>query len=341
MEMITFTHRLVPIATSDSSQIGNARRQAISIAGSLGFDDTRQGQVGIIVTEIARNIAVHAGTGELVLCPWSLDGAVGVDIFGLDRGKGIPNIEKALEDGYSTAGTAGQGLGAISRLANEFQIYSTSSLGTALFARILQSSDIRRTPQSLCFGAVSLPLMGESASGDAWSSSHSPERSIYIVADGLGHGPMAAEAAEEAIKVFHQTSDWSPERILKDVHAALAKTRGAAVSIAEIRYRERVLNYAGAGNIAAAIWSKGKSRSMVSMNGTVGHAISRIQSFAYPWEPNSLLMMHSDGVGTRWNMEQYPGLAQRHPALVAAVLFRDFSRKRDDATIVVSRIQAE
>jgi serine phosphatase RsbU (regulator of sigma subunit) len=183
--------------------------------------------------------------------------------------------------------------------------------------------------------------MGEFASGDAWSSSHTPERSIYIVADGLGHGPMAAEASEEAIKVFRQTSDWPPERILKDVHGALAKTRGAAVSIAEIRYREQILNYAGAGNIAGAIWSKGKSRSMVSMNGTVGHTIARIQSFAYPWEPNSLLIMHSDGVGTRWNLEQYPGLAQRHPALVAAVLFRDFSRKRDDATIVVSRIQSE
>lgn len=339
--MTTFTHRLIPIAANDSSQVGNARRQAIAVAGSLNFDDTRQGQVGIIVTEIARNIAVHADTGTLVLCPWSLNDTVGLDIFGLDRGKGIPNIERALEDGYSTAGTAGQGLGAIARLATEFQIYSTPSLGTAVFARALQASDTRRGPQSLSFGAVSLPLIGEFASGDAWSSSHTPERSIYIVADGLGHGPMAAEASEEAIKVFRQTSDWPPERILKDVHGALAKTRGAAVSIAEIRYREQILNYAGAGNIAGAIWSKGKSRSMVSMNGTVGHTIARIQSFAYPWEPNSLLIMHSDGVGTRWNLEQYPGLAQRHPALVAAVLFRDFSRKRDDATIVVSRIQSE
>jgi anti-sigma regulatory factor (Ser/Thr protein kinase) len=341
MEVTTFTHRLVPIVANDSSQIGNARRQALSVAGSLGFDETRQGQVGIIVTETARNIAAHAGTGDLFLCPWSLSDTVGIDIFGLDRGKGIPNIEKALEDGYSTAGTAGQGLGAISRLATEFQIYSTASLGTALFARILQGSDTRQPPQNLSFGAISLPVTGEFANGDAWSSSHTPERSIYIVADGLGHGPMAAEAAQEAIKAFHQAPSLSPERILKDVHGALAKTRGAAVSVAEILHREHILNYAGAGNIAAAIWSKGKSRSLVSMNGTVGHTIARIQSFAYPWEPNSLLIMHSDGVGTRWNMEQYPGLAQRHPALVAAVLFRDFSRKRDDATIVVSRIHSE
>ena len=74
------------------------------------------------------------------------------------------------------------------------------------------------------------------------------------------------------------------------------------------------------------------------MNGTVGHSVAKIQQFSYPWEKNSALIMHSDGLTTRWNVELYPGLASRHPALMAAVLYRDFSRKRDDATILVSRI---
>jgi hypothetical protein len=99
-----------------------------------------------------------------------------------------------------------------------------------------------------------------------------------------------------------------------------------------------VLNYAGAGNIAASICTQGKTRSMVSMNGTVGHTMGRIQQFSYPWEKDSTLIMHSDGVSARWSLDQYPGLATRHPALFAGVLFRDFVRKRDDATIVVSRI---
>ena len=161
---------------------------------------------------------------------------------------------------------------------------------------------------------------------------------IYIVADGLGHGPLAAEAAVEAVRVFHLYPHYAPEQLLIEIHAALGKTRGAAVSIAEILHDKRVLNYAGAGNIVAAICSGGKTRSLVSMNGTVGHSVGKFQQFSYPWEPESALIMHSDGLATRWNVEQYPGLASRHPALLAGVLFRDFCRKRDDATILVSQI---
>ena len=187
-------------------------------------------------------------------------------------------------------------------------------------------------------GAITVAVAGESVCGDAWSSRLTPEGSVYIVADGLGHGPLASDAAREAVRVFEEASDGPPERILREIHGALAKTRGAAVSIAEILYDRGSVNYAGAGNIAAAVWSNGKSRSTVSMNGTVGHSVAKIQSFSYPWEPNSLLIMHSDGLGSN-GLDQYPGLAQRHPALIAAVLYRDFSRKRDDATIVVSRRQ--
>jgi hypothetical protein len=118
----------------------------------------------------------------------------------------------------------------------------------------------------------------------------------------------------------------------------LAKTRGAAVSIAEILHDRAVVNYAGVGNIAGAIYDGRKTRSMVSMNGTLGHSMGRIQDFSYSWEKGSSLIMHSDGLATRWNMDQYPGLAGRHPALLAGVLYRDFCRKRDDVTILVSRI---
>lgn len=335
------THKVIPINANDTSQIGNARRQAAAMAGALDFDETRVGELSIIVTEAARNIATHAESGELILSPWSLNGAAGFDVFALDCGKGIPNLERAMEDGYSTSGTAGQGLGAISRMAGEFQIYSTASQGTALFARVFRDSTMppgMPVGRSGSFGVVSVPVTGEIVNGDAWSFVHTPERTIYIIADGLGHGRLASEAGEEAIRVFHEAAKQSPEQILREIHGALAKTRGAAVSVAEILRGQRILNYAGVGNVSGAIWSKGKSRSMISMNGTVGHTVAKIQSFSYPCEPDSLLIMHSDGLGTRWGMERYPGLVQCHPAVTAGVLYRDFSRKRDDATILVSRI---
>jgi anti-sigma regulatory factor (Ser/Thr protein kinase) len=339
MEMRKMTGIALPITSSDSSQVGHARRKAVAMASAMGFSELRQGQLGIVVTEAAGNIATHAQQGEIVLNPWRFQGDGGIDVLALDRGKGIADIGRSLEDGFSTAGTPGQGLGAMSRLSSAFQIYSSPGNGTALFARIVQESTATdAVAKDYALGAVSLPITGETACGDAWHAIYSPGRSIYIVADGLGHGPSAAEAAAEAIRIFVESAHFSPARILADAHGALTKTRGAAVSIAEIDQTKGVVNYAGVGNISGAILQGSKTRSMVSMNGTLGHTIGRIQQFAYPWDKDSSLIMHSDGLATRWNLEQFPGLSGRHPALIAGVLYRDFCRKRDDVTILITRI---
>ena len=332
------TSLAIPINSADSSQIGHARRQANSLAASMGFSELRLGELSIIVTEAARNIATHAGEGQLILSAWELSGKTGIDVHALDNGPGIRDIAQAREDGFSTAGTPGEGLGAISRLASEMQIHSARNAGTALFARVFREPDSTDSDSDhLSLGAISLPIAGESLCGDAWSSYHTDNRSLYILADGLGHGPAAAEAAQEALRVFHSMTNNAPERILKEIHGALGKTRGAAVSIAEILRPERVVNFAGAGNVVGAVHSGGKTKNMVSMNGTVGHSVAKLQQFSYPWERNSVLIMHSDGLTTRWNVEQYSGLSSRHPGLIAGILFRDFRRGRDDATVLVSR----
>jgi anti-sigma regulatory factor (Ser/Thr protein kinase) len=329
----------LPVSQADTSQTGHARRQALALANLMGFSELSQGQLAIIVSEAAGNIAAHAGHGELLLIPWRFRSDSGIDVLALDKGRGMADVGRSLEDGYSTAGTAGQGLGAMSRLAAAFQIYSAPTRGTALLARVARESPTAaRSSSDYALGAVSLAMAGETQCGDAWSVDFTPDRSIYIVADGLGHGPSAAEAAREAVRVFEQAPHLPPVRILTDAHLALTKTRGAAVSIAEILHDKEVVNYAGVGNVSAVIHDQGKSRSLVSMNGTLGHSVGRIQHFSYPWEKTSALIMHSDGLATRWNMDQYPGLAARHPALLAGVLYRDFCRRRDDVTILVSRV---
>jgi anti-sigma regulatory factor (Ser/Thr protein kinase) len=329
----------VQISQGDTSQGGHARRQALALAHLLDFGELRRGQLAIVVTEAAANIAAHAERGELLLVPWRFRGDAGIDVLALDNGKGIADVGRSLEDGYSTAGSAGKGLGAISRLASVLQIYSASGSGTALLARVVRESPTAdQSSSDHAVGAISLAVSGETQCGDAWSVDFTPNRSIYMVADGLGHGPSAAEASREAIRVFQEAPHLSPVRILSDAHLALAKTRGAAVAIAEILHDKAVVNYAGVGNIAGAIYDGGKTRSMVSMNGTLGHSVGRIQDFSYSWEKTSSLIMHSDGLATRWSMDQYPGLAARHPALIAGILYRDFCRKRDDVTILISRI---
>src|SRR5580698_5978398 len=140
MEMMGLVGRAIPINLSDSSQTGNARRQAISLADSLAFDELPLGQLGIVVTEAARNIEAHAGEGEIVLSPWQHGENAGIDVLALDKGGGIENVAVSMKDGYSTAGTPGNGLGAMARLAGVFQIFSTGGSGTALFARIFARS---------------------------------------------------------------------------------------------------------------------------------------------------------------------------------------------------------
>jgi hypothetical protein len=73
---------------------------------------------------------------------------------------------------------------------------------------------------------------------------------------------------------------------------------------------------------------------MVSQNGTAGQDSVQVKEFTYPWTTGTLLLMHTDGLQSRWDLGRYPGLISRHPALIAAVLYRDFERGRDDCTVV-------
>jgi hypothetical protein len=76
---------------------------------------------------------------------------------------------------------------------------------------------------------------------------------------------------------------------------------------------------------------------MVSHNGTVGAEMRKVQEFVYRWPKGAPVVFHSDGITTHWDLQAYPGLASRQSALIAGVIFRDFQRGRDDATVVVLR----
>jgi serine/threonine protein phosphatase PrpC len=219
-------------------------------------------------------------------------------------------------------------------LASLFEVQSQEEAGTALLARLLEGKEAGRY---FDVGAINIPVAGEEECGDAWSAHHGPGRSLFMLADGLGHGPAAAEAAQEAVRVFQETVHLSLHEMLSRMHDALKKTRGAAVSIAEIHTDTRTVKYAGVGNISASVISGGKTRSMVSHNGTLGHTEVRVQEFQYPWPKDALLVMHSDGLSARWNLDRYPGLQGKHSQLIAGVLYRDFRRERDDATVLVAR----
>ncbi len=334
MEIIT--QQAIPI--NDSSDPGQARRAALLLAEKLGFDSTRSGEVGIIVTECAQNILAHAKSGEIVLKPWKNEQQRGIEIFALDKGPGMADIEQSMQDGHSTAGTPGNGLGAIRRLATSFHVYSRPGKGSVLYASVRVGQE-SKTEGRLKDGYVCVPVAGETACGDAVAIVHSRGRSMFIVADGLGHGPGAAEASEAAVEAFHKNVNGTPVDILNEAQGLLKSTRGAAVAIAEVNTDSGTVNYAGVGNISGQIVNSSGRRSMISHNGTVGHTLHKVQQFAYPWTPDSTLVMHSDGITSSWDFAPYPGLQIAHPEIMAAVMYRDFCRKRDDSTFMVARLE--
>lgn len=328
------------IAITHPSQAGEARRAASRLTEALAFNETRAGELNIVVMELARNILSHAVSGEMVLLGWQAGNSKGIDVFALDKGPGIADLRKSLKDGYSTAGTPGNGLGAISRLASGFEVFSNTS-GTVLFARILDQRLRKETHGSADLGCVVVPIHGESVCGDGLGFHAQNRRCICIAVDGLGHGSGAAEAADAALALFHENMEKSPERIVHRLHAALRVTRGAVVGVAEIDFEARKLRYCGVGNISGTILSDVKSQSLVSHNGTVGHVMSRTAELEYEFPPRALLILHSDGLAGQWDLDKYAGLRQRHPGLIAGVLYRDFKRGRDDASIMVIRESPE
>ena len=139
------------------------------------------------------------------------------------------------------------------------------------------------------------------------------------------------------MSVFQEQHYRSPQAIIEAAHGALKSTRGAALAISEINFEQQSIRFAGIGNIAASITSPTEHHHLLSYNGTVGHELHKLQEFTYPWYVNGVLIMHSDGLNTQWRLNRYPGLQQKHPGLIAGVLYRDFNRERDDVTVLVAK----
>ena len=325
------------IAVTEQSQTGEARRASLALANRLGFQETARGRVGILVTEVANNLVQHGGGGSILLRAIAQSATIGIEILALDQGPGMVDVETCLQDGYSTAGTSGHGLGAVRRLSSFLDIYSQPGKGTALLAQIWSAPNPPPPEGRLDIGVVCLPKPGEEVTGDGWICHMDSSRQLFLVADGLGHGPAAASASAAAIRAFQEHTHQSPQQIIEAVHTALRSTRGAALAIAEIEFEQPTVRFAGVGNIAASIFTAVEHHNLVSYNGTVGYEVRKIQEFTYPWYPNGLFIMHSDGLGTQWKLDRYPGLLQKHPSLIAGVLYRDFHRGRDDVTVLVAK----
>jgi anti-sigma regulatory factor (Ser/Thr protein kinase) len=325
---------------NDRSQVGEARRAVNLFAESCGFGNTRSAAVGIIITELANNLVTHSGNALIAVQCLSTANGDCIEILSIDRGPGMRDVGKCLLDGFTTTSTPGNGLGAVKRLSDEFDIFSIAEQGTVILSRVLRDvPTLRSSEVPLSWGVYSRPAPGEVACGDSWRVDWTPERPRFMIADGLGHGPVAAEAAAAVSEIFDSERSLTPTQFLSAAHRRATGTRGAAVAIAHVELPARRVQYAGIGNITGTLVEGEITRGLFSHNGTVGVLVRKMHSFEYMLPLHGLLIMHSDGIRSRWSLANYPGLQFRHPAIIAAVLARDFDRERDDLTVLVARAE--
>ncbi|WP_026268769.1 SpoIIE family protein phosphatase [Micromonospora sp. CNB394] len=313
---------------------GSVRRAAERLGRQLQLSAPRVADLAIVTAEITSNLVKHAREGTLLMRPARRGGHAGVELVAIDSGPGMADLTLSSVDGHSTAGTLGIGLGAIVRQSSRFDGYSSPGKGTVLVVQVWDAVP----PEPDWAAGLARPITGEQTSGDGYAVRQVDGRRQVLVSDGLGHGPLAAAATGAAVSAFRSAPAGPPDVVVRHLHAAISHTRGAALAVAEPDPAAGVLRYAGLGNIAAMIVASGeRRRGLVSLPGIAGHQRPVIRGYDYPFSRHATLVMHSDGVVDRWDLDDYPGLAGRNPLLAAATLLRDAGVRRDDACVLVAQ----
>ncbi|HUR90201.1 MAG TPA: ATP-binding SpoIIE family protein phosphatase [Ramlibacter sp.] len=325
-----------PFPIDDASRVGEARRHAARLAVQCSMDDTAAGRLAIVVTELGTNLLRHARGGRLLIA----GDAAQVEVIAIDDGPGMADTRLSMNDGFSTGGTSGNGLGAVRRLSQDFHMHSVPGEGTVIVARVASGS-APRAKRGIRYGGVATSAPGEIVSGDAWAVASEGPAATLFVADGLGHGAFANQAAREAIDAFRGQPVAQPREIIEVVHGALRSTRGAAVAALRADSTTETIDFCGAGNIIGRVVSGVTDRTMITQNGTAGLQVRRPEQHRVEWAAHAAIVVHSDGIESRWTPERVRAVLGRDPVLMAAIVMRDHCRGRDDATVVVLTREAQ
>lgn len=323
----------------DIAAVAAVRRAASAAATALGFDESRVAEVGIVASELATNLVRHAVGGELVLRSSApRDTTPELRLLAVDSGPGRRNIQAMIADGASSIGTLGIGLGACARIANHFDAYSVPGIGTVVELLVRASADdpVERPRVA----SLTRPLTNESPCGDTASYVVAGERSLLMLADGLGHGTLAAHASRRAAEVLNENATLPPSTILDLMHRALAGTRGAAVSLLRHDAGRGELTHAGVGNVATRLLGGATSHTLPSQPGIVGHRMPRVRETTTPVGDLRAAVMHSDGMSQRWELHELEGVLGHTPGTLCAALMRMAASGRDDASVVAIGLDA-
>ncbi|MDZ4201993.1 MAG: hypothetical protein U1C96_07630 [Gallionella sp.] len=330
------------IPTKDESSLVVLRSKLFSALNRLHVPDLKRENVLLVAAELGSNNIKHAGgRGQIQI--WQQPGPV-LDIVSLDYGPGIIDLAQAEHDGYSTANTFGKGLGAIRRLSDEVYIYSQTRStdqiprwsGTVFLARF-HIAEKKDKGVGSCIGLFSRSLSDTRHNGDRIYLQQKGDRLRWLHLDGLGHG-AEAQIATENLASHVAFNDGLIASILADVDAQLSSTRGAVAIACEINMARRGLQLLGVGDMHAHIHGQDEIKHIAFAPGILGREHRTAVPFHAGLDKRSVVLTASDGIRRNWDTNNFVGLFNQHPQLIAYTLGNIMGRISDDQSICVARV---
>jgi anti-sigma regulatory factor (Ser/Thr protein kinase) len=331
------TDAMEPIRVGDEAAVSQVREAVRARAAAIGLDRDRTERLVTAASELGHNQIAHAGGGEMLVRTVARHGVPGLEVLARDRGGGISEPVPALR-GERPAGTVasrglGVGLSSAHRLADELDFDVRSGEGTTIAARKFKSP----VPRSEV-AVLARPCRGETVIGDDGAFLRRSDGLLLAVADGLGHGPLAREAAALAIATLRDSSSVSPRELLQLCHHAVTKTRGAVMSVVYIPDDGTELVQAGVGNIACHLYRNRASTRFPSTPGVLGQARpgERVLENRSPLGGRHVLVLYSDGLSSRIDLTNDAALLREPPLIIAHRLVAEHGRDHDDSLVLVA-----
>lgn len=336
---------------SEQHHIFEVKREVAEYAKRLGFSEKEIEEISIAVTELGKNLIKHqAIEGEIFYSSFEEGEKKGLELISFDKGPGIANIEAVMEDGYSSKKSLGIGLGAVKRMMNDISIESATIdlptpsfqgeniIGTKITSRkYLRSEEITtlKHTKRMTFSVFTRSKFGEIFNGDNYVLKHFETKTLFGVIDGLGHGQGASIASNKAQLCILKNYSESLEEIIEILHDKLRNTRGAALSLGLIDHEAKTFNYIGIGNVLTRVFNSSSPINPLNYNGTLGVSLKKFKKFEYPWDKNNIIIMTSDGISSKYTLEDIFEILHEHPMVIGHKIFKNFGKIQDDATILV------
>jgi anti-sigma regulatory factor (Ser/Thr protein kinase) len=338
--------------------------EGLRLARAAGFSEQDANKISTAVSELARNIVKYAESGGITIATSAGGSDTSLKLIARDRGPGIPNVEKALKDHFSSSGTLGLGLPGVRRMAKTFDIESTVATGTKVtvtfgtkakpstLLNALKKSGERREnlrihgrgtggvlvedpekSSGVDCAYFTRPCRGERANGDGVFLDRRGDLILVALIDGLGHGPNAHNVAAAARRYLRDSWVENVVDTMNGLHQTLKGTIGAAAGIGTLSLVDHIFRYVGVGNtIARTLGPDGTH--LMSFEGTLGQNVRSLQQQELMIGPRELLVLYTDGVSERFEMPAFASVKTEAASSIARGIVERFGKDHDDSTCI-------